>query len=218
MSIGRLNGDGQMDIVVDCVCNPTPVGGEGKGPEYQPCASFDVYYGLGDNQLVKRTVVTDPSVYDFGVPYAVDVNGDGYGDLAVSGSLGCDCRFGLFVWQGNADGSFQQTPQPFISNTNSVGWMAVADFNRDGMMDFAMGGRNEYLINTTPRAACGTYIISPSVTACQPVDNTYSPSPVSVEVNSYDTTNLSAGTHSLVFKLWDAGGDVYTATKTITVN
>lgn len=247
VSIGRLNGDGQMDIIVDYTCNPTPSGGEGNGPEYQPCAGFDVYYGQGNNQLVKRTVVTDPGIYALGGPFAVDVNGDGYGDLVAAGSLSCYCEFGAFVWQGNADGSFQQTPQEFLSNTNSVGPMALADFNRDGMMDFAMDqgsfGNAEFYINSTSRAACGTYTISPSVTACQPVDNTWSPSPVRVEANSYDTTKVTAmqeyvdgtlkysepvtsfnttfaaslGSHLLVTKAWDASGRSFVADRTVTV-
>ena len=105
----------------------------------------------------------------------------------------------MFVWLGNANGSFQQTPKQFIVSTNGgqPGPVAMADFNRDGMMDFAEtypGDSNlptEYYINATARTNCGMYTISPTVTVCQPVDNTYSPSPVRVQAKAYDTAPVT---------------------------
>jgi hypothetical protein len=246
VSIARLNGDGMMDILVSYTCNPTPSGGD-KGPEYDACAGFDVYYGQGGNHLYKRTVVTDEGVYNLGLPLGVDVNGDGYGDIVSAGSLSCYCSFGLFVWQGNADGSFQQAAQGFITNTDSVGAMTAADFARDGMMSFAMNlisdDDSSFFINSTDRGACGTYTISPTVTVCQPVDNTYSPSPVRVDANGYDTTPITAmqeyidgtleyskpvtsfdttfpvndGSHFFVTKGWDTSGRSFVANRTVTV-
>jgi hypothetical protein len=129
VTVSRLNGDGQMDILVSYVCNPTPTGVEaGHQPPYDPCAGFDAYYGQGNNQLYKRTLVTDENIYNLGIPFGVDVNGDGYGDIVSAGSINGNQTIGLFVWLGNADGSFQQTPQYFISNTDSAGPMAAADF------------------------------------------------------------------------------------------
>lgn len=244
VSISRLNGDGQMDILVSYVCNFTPTSGEGKGPGYEPCAGFDVYYGEGGNHLAKRTVVTDSGVFAAN-PRGADVNGDGYGDIVANGGPGCNCLSGVFVWLGNADGSFQQTPQEFITTSGAGGSiLTMADFNRDGMMDFAMGGgQNQYFINATTRAACGTYTISPTVTACRPVDNTYSPSPVRVEANSYDSSKVTTmqeyidgslkysqpvssfnttfaedlGAHSFATKAWDAAGHSFVADRTVTV-
>jgi hypothetical protein len=246
VSVVRLNGDGMMDILVSYTCNPTPSGAD-KGPEYEACAGFDVYYGQGDNHLYKRTVVTDEGVYNLGLPFGVDVNGDGYGDIVSGGSTSCYCAFGLFVWQGNADGSFQQSAQSFITNTDSIGSMAAADFARDSMMSFAMNlisNQNaSYFINSTDRAACGKYTISPTVTVCQPVDNTYSPSPVRVDANAYDTTPMTAmqeyidgtleynkpvtsfdttfpvsdGSHSFVAKGWDTSGRSFVADRAVTV-
>jgi FG-GAP-like repeat len=246
VGMSRVNGDGMMDILVSYTCNPTPSGME-KGPEYQACAGFDVYYGQGDNHLYKRTVVTDPGVYNVGRPFGVDVNGDGYGDIADAGGLGSWASFGLLVWQGNADGSFQQTAQDFITNTSSVGSMTAADFARNGMMSFAISQDTDqnaaFFINSTDRGACGTYTISPTVTVCQPVNNTYSPSPVRVDANGYDTTPMTAmqeyidgtleyskpvsrfdttfpvsdGAHSFVTKGWDTSGLSFVADRTITV-
>jgi hypothetical protein len=79
------------------------------------------------------------------------------------------------VWLGNADGSFQQTAQEVItSNAAQLGPIAMADFNRDGMMDFVeaipgSGGTAQYYINATQRPDCGTYKISSTATVCQPV-------------------------------------------------
>ncbi|MGB9148050.1 MAG: VCBS repeat-containing protein, partial [Acidobacteriaceae bacterium] len=248
----RLNGDNLMDVLVGYTCDPTMNGGGGKGSEYNPCAGFDVYYGQGGNSLYKRTVVTDPDVYGPGTyegleEWGTDVNGDGYGDIVASTGSSCWCQFGLFVWQGNADGSFQQTAQEFISNTDSAGPVAAADFNRDGMMDFVVDQGSdedaEIYLNATNRASCGTYTISPSVTVCQPVDDTYSPSPVTVQATSYDTTQVTAmqeyvdnqleysepvtsfnttfaeslGPHSFVTKGWDSSGRSFIADRTVTV-
>jgi hypothetical protein len=247
VNVSRLNGDGMMDIIVSYTCNPTAGSGPAKGPGYDACAGFDAYYGQGGNQLYKRSLVTDSPVYNLGKPYGVDVNGDGYGDIVSAGSLSCYCSFGLFVWQGNADGSFQQTAQSFITNTDSVGAMAMADFARNGMMSFAMtlGSDDDasYFINATTRPDCGTYRISPSVTVCEPVDNTYSPSPVRVDANAYDTKPMTAmqeyidgtleynkrvtsfdttfpvtdGSHFFVTKGWDTSGRSFVADRTVTV-
>ncbi len=249
----RLNGDGAMDVLVGYTCNPTVTGsGSGKGNGYNACAGFDAYYGQGGNSLYKRTLVTDASVYGPGAyeglgEWGVDVNGDGYGDIVASTGSSCWCQFGLFVWPGNADGSFQQTAQPFVSNTDSAGGIAAADFNRDGMMDFVVDegsdGTAEIYLNSTDRAACGTYTISPSVTVCQPVDDTYAPSPVEVQATSYDTTQVTAmqeyvdnqleysepvtsfdtsfaeslGTHFFQTKGWDGSGRAFVADRTVTV-
>ncbi len=244
VSISRLNGDGQMDILVSYVCNPTPSNSAGNGPAYEPCAGFDAYYGQGDNTLYKSTLVTDPGVYNLGIPFGVDVNGDGYGDIVSAGGLSSYSEFGVFVWLGNANGSFQQTPQYSIYATGGAGALTAADFNRDGMMDFAASLYvPEILLNSTARPGCGTYTISPSVTVCQPVDNTYSPSPVTVEATSYDTTRVTgmqeyidnqleysepvsslnttfaepAGSHFFVTKGWDASGRSFVADRTVTV-
>jgi len=246
VNISRLNGDGMMDILVGYTCNPTPTGVEaGHQPGYNACAGFDVYYGQGNNTLYKSTAIADPGVYSAGI-YAglslmgVDVNGDGYGDIVASTALNGWGEFGVFVWLGNADGSFQQTPEEFIVSTGGVAALIPADFNRDGMMDFAE--ENELFLNSTNRAGCGTYTISPSATVCQPVDDTYSPTPVTVEATSYDTDKVTAmqeyvdgalkysepvtsfdttfpvsdGTHSFVTKGWDARGRSFVADRTVT--
>jgi len=246
VNISRLNGDGMMDILVGYTCNPQQsTSPNGHQPSYNACAGFDAYYGQGNSHLFKRTLVNQPGVYNLGIPFGVDVNGDGYGDIASSGSLSTPYgTFGLFVWPGNADGSFQQTAQEFIDTTSGYGAFTTGDFARNGRMDFVMNGYPaEFFINSTDRPTCGTYTISPTVTVCQPVDNTYSPSPVPVDAHSFDTTTVTAmqeyvdgaleysqpvtsfdatfpvsnGTHLFTTKGWDASGLSFAAGRTITV-
>jgi FG-GAP-like repeat len=248
LTISRLNGDAMADILVSYAC-----------PDNNQCVAVDAFYGQGNNTVYKRTLVSSTGVNPADVRLTgVDVNGDGYGDLVAFGDASPNCPpdgctnfpAGVFVWLGNADGSFQQTPQQFItSNDAQLGMVAMADFNRDGMMDFAQTvpgaayGSTEYYINATARTTCGKYTISPTVTVCQPVDNTYSPSPVRVEANGYDTTPITAmqeyidgslkysepvtsfdqtfslalGTHFLVAKGWDKSGRDFVADRTVTV-
>jgi hypothetical protein len=242
LAISRLNGDGMMDVLV----------GNSKSTGANPNdTTIDVYYGQGNNQLYKRTVVTDAQANLFQLAGA-DMNGDGYGDVFATGWGPCtpnpDVCASLYVWLGNADGSFQQTPQAFmLGNESNAGPFTMADFTRNGMMDAAMETslnlNAEIMVNATSPAACGTYTINPSVTACQPVDNTYAPSPVRVEASSYDTTRVTAmqeyidnkldysqpvtsfdttfpetlGSHLFVTKAWDASGLSFRADRTVTV-
>jgi hypothetical protein len=251
LAVGRLNGDANIDLVVTYTCL------SGGVPNYQ-CLGVDAYYGQGDNKLYQRTLLNSTAINAGNIfdVAAVDVNGDGYGDIAVFGFVNQDCPNGcptvpggLLVWLGNADGSFQQTPQEFITaNAGQLGGVAMADFNRDGMMDFVEAApgadqTSEVYINSTARPDCGTYTISPTVTVCQPVDNTYSPNPVRIQANTYDsstvttmqeyidnalkysepekrfdtTFSVAPGTHFFVTKAWDTSGRSFVADRTVTV-
>jgi hypothetical protein len=251
ITVSRLNGDAQRDILVSYTCATSSQSGY--------CFGVDAYYGEGNDKVSKRTIVTDTTGVnpgDVAQLYGVDVNGDGYGDVVVVGGLQCQesgtCNpgtSGLFVWLGNANGSFQQTPQEILTSDGQWnGEVAMADFNRDGMMDFAQavpgtGGQTEVYINSTKRTACGRYTISPTVTVCEPVDNTYAPSPVRIDATSYDTTKVTdmqeyidnsleysepvssfdetfpvdTGSHFFVTKAWDTGGRSFVADRTVTV-
>jgi hypothetical protein len=248
IAISRLNGDGQMDIVVSYAC----------GSDNIECMGIDAYYGQGNNTVDKRTLVNSATGASPANTYGlagVDVNGDGYGDIVVLAfnsetcPNGCPTNpAGMSVWLGNSDGSFQQTPVEFVTSSDAqIGSFAMADFNRDGMMDFVQGlpgagGQTQVYINSTTRTDCGTYTISPSVTVCEPVDNTYSPSPVRVDAHSDDTSPVTAmqeyidgtleyskpvssfdttfpvsdGAHFFVTKAWDTSGRSFVADRTVT--
>ena len=248
LAIGRLNGSAQMDLLVSSTCDIAAA-----------CNTIDGYYGQGNNTVYKRpslitTSGNDAPAYQ-GPLFGVDVNGDGYGDIVALVTL-CNTQTnpycnnvpeGLAVWTGNANGSFNQTARYFFTSTTDTGPVAMADFNRDGRMDFAglaLNGINylELYLNASERT-CGTYTISPSVTVCEPVDDTYSPSPVTVHATSYDTTKVTSmqeyvdnsleysepvtsfdetfpvsdGAHSFVTKAWDASGRDFVADRTVTV-
>lgn len=235
LNVSRLNNDGRDDAIVTYTCKPA------QGQPENACAGFDVYYGQGNDTTTKQTAVTDSGVYAVQSPWGVDVNGDGIGDL-VGLALLPNSEFGLFVWLGNADGSFQQTPKEFpVTTDGATGTLVAGDFNRDGMIDLL--GSGEFFLNATEKAPCGTYSISPSVTVCQPVDNTYVNSPVRVEANSYDTTKVTAmqeyvngslaysqpvtrfnttfseapGAYQFVTKAWDTSGRSFIGERNITV-
>jgi len=246
LTVGDLNQDGIDDIVVSYTCNPTQTGAP-EGPEYEPCAGFDAFFGQGEETTYAETLINDPGVAAATTPVAVDVNGDGIGDIVGASSPSGQGGGGLYVWLGNANGSFSQTPEVWTATSGGQGGLAFGDWNRDGMMDFAMAlpgdAETEFFINGGDRAACGTYQISPSVTVCQPVNFTYTPSPVTVQANSYDTTRVTAmqeyidnqleysedvssfettfaeplGTHSFITKGWDAGGRSFRSDRTVTV-
>ena len=239
LNIADLNQDGNADIMVTYHCggaaNPAS-----RNP-YLPCAGVDVFYGQGNQKTFYRPAVTDPNLFP-AEPLAVDVNGDGIGDLILS-SIDSGSQLGLFVYLGHPDGSFDQTPQRYISSTDGGrGQIAAGDFNRDGMMDFADGSGERYL-NATHRAPCATSQISPTVTVCQPVDGSYTNSPLRIQANAFDTTPVTAlqeyidfnliynqpvtsfnitqaeaiGPHFLVTKAFDAKGISFRSNRHITV-
>jgi hypothetical protein len=248
ISVGDVNQDGRADIIVTYNCGSSGSGSTGgKGSGSSACAGIDVYYGLGNDYTRMQTAVNDPGVDMPSSPIAVDVNGDGLADLAVATSDTGGTQSGLFVWLQREDGTFDPTPQRFIATSNGAGSMAAGDWNRDGMMGFAMAlpgdGQNEIFINGANRAPCGTSTVSPAVTVCQPVDDTYSTSPVRVQADAYDTDTITGlqeyvdgklvyskdetsfditlpepvGPHLFVTKGWDDTGASFVSDRNITV-
>ena len=242
LNVGDLNQDGRADILVTYNCG-APSSYPSKNP-YAPCIGADVFYGQPKQTTTRTTAITDNGINP-SQPWAIDVNGDGIADIVIGtddGSLG-----GIYVWLGHPDGSFDQTPQRFISTSGGGGALVPGDFNRDGMMDFAQtvpsDAETEFYLNGGNRAPCATSLVSPTVTVCQPVDNTYTPSPVQLQANAYDQTPVTAlqeyvdnrmvssehassfnltlpeglGPHDLVTKAWDAKGNSFRSDRTVTV-
>lgn len=246
LNVEDLNQDGMDDVIVAYGC-------ESNGSEN--CQGIDVWYGQGDQKTFYRHAVT---VYNVTLSqvWGVDVNGDGIGDLvAASASYGQNQET-VYVFTGNPEGSFNQTPLSYATATLPTGYpsgeytssaMVPGDFNRDGMIDFALTlppvSQTEILINGGTHAPCATSQISPAVTVCQPVNGTYLPSPVTVEADAHDTNTVTAmqeyidgnldysedvtsfthsftlgpGPHLLVTKAWDATGLSFRSDRNITV-
>ena len=242
LNVGDVNQDGISDVMVSYNCSAS------VQSQFAPaCAGWDVFYGQANKQVRYGHAVTQAGVVAIRQPWGVDVNGDGVADLVgETTSAGGDLT-GLVVWLGHADGTFEQTGQSFVASSGSGGGLVAGDWNRDGRMDFAQTlpgqAQTEIYLNASARAACATSAVSQSVTVCAPVDGTYSPSPVTVQANAFDTTTVTAiqeyvdhalvtsksgsslnlsltealGPHYLVTKAWDAKGMSFRSDRRITV-
>ncbi|HEX4066706.1 MAG TPA: VCBS repeat-containing protein [Acidobacteriaceae bacterium] len=187
MNVGRVAQDGRDDIILSYQCPPNTAG----------CSNYaiDVIYGQGAHKTVTTTVVNN-WIGISALPWAVDVNNDGIADLVSPGAAGQ--HDGLYVWLGNADGSFSQTPVVYAASTNGVGAAYPGDFDRTGKMDFVvlMPGdeQSELYLNSGALAPCATRTVSPSVTVCWPADNTYlsSGAYTMLSARAYDTHTVTA--------------------------
>jgi hypothetical protein len=136
-SAGDVNGDGYADLLVAAPAWTPPV-----GPSSSPQGNAYVYYGGPD------TLASDPSPSLTGalttgstggcVASAGDVNGDGYGDIALTVDGGDE----IGIYLGSASGiatapSFTIGPGP---DDSGFGWaLASADVNGDGLTDLIVG-------------------------------------------------------------------------------
>ncbi len=194
LGVGDLNQDGMDDILFSYDCNPQPES-EGKGP-YSTCQGVQAFYGQGNQKLFQRQLIVSNGVGASGSILAADVNGDGIADI-VTAQVASGAQAGIFVFLGHPDGSYNQASSNFTATSDSLGPIVAADFNRDGMIDFAGdlpgSGQNEIFINATLRNACATSQINPTVTACAPINNTYLPAPnINVQANAYDQNQVTA--------------------------
>ena len=114
LGVGDLNQDSAPDILVGystCVPQQNP-------RSTTTCAGIDAFYGgQGPQKTYYRNLVNNPN---FQQPYsnifAVDINGDGIGDIATLDGSGAQSA--LYVWLGHPDGSFDQNPWQFTATTD----------------------------------------------------------------------------------------------------
>jgi hypothetical protein len=118
IATGEFNGDGHLDVAVDC---PGVV---------------NIFLGNGDGTLQQ------PSEYPhigYGAMVAEDFNGDRKTDLTIQTG-----GFTVSLLLGNGDGTFQPE-QVYVGGDATNGWegrgSAMGDFNRDGKPDLATSGR-----------------------------------------------------------------------------
>jgi len=95
-----------------------------------------VLLGNGDGTF---TVGTNLDLHAWGSPVQLaDVNGDGKLDLLMSGNNSQNVA-SLNILLGNGDGTFQ-APISFAIPPANFATFGVADFNGDGLLDFAVSG------------------------------------------------------------------------------
>ena len=114
-AVADLNGDGKLDIIT---------------------GGFTVLMGKGDGTFT----VGASSLVNFSANAAVqiaDVNGDGKVDIVTQGNS--QNVQSLAILLGNGDGTFQ-SPVLFPTSTSDFDTFGVADFNNDGLLDFAISG------------------------------------------------------------------------------
>ncbi len=111
---GDFNGDGIPDLAIS------------------NNAEIEIYLGTGKAAAPFKEGATY-TVAGADCPVAGDLNGDGIVDLLVpSGSL--NGAGSAIAFLGNGDGTFTQGPS---SPVQSIGYFALADFNGDGILDYA---------------------------------------------------------------------------------
>jgi hypothetical protein len=174
--VGDFNGDGKLDVALPCLGHlipgpgaiavllgngdgtlqgeidyPTPWGGtqgaiadvNGDGKLDVISTGFSVMLGNGDGTFTQGYSAELQSTN--GNVVVGDLNGDARLDIA---SIGFDFATGnttLNVVLGNGDGTFH-APIPFALLHGSSAGLLSADFNNDGMMDFAFGGVGKTMV------------------------------------------------------------------------
>jgi uncharacterized protein (TIGR03437 family) len=144
--LGRGDGSFQPPIVLDSdqVVAVGDFNADGKPDLFsytQDGTGFNVRLGNGDGTFQAPVGFTKFPAGDFRFAVIADFNGDGKADVAQT-SARPDPN--LYVWLGNGDGTFQSVTVSVIETVagSSVRPLVAADFNRDGKMDLAVGGRN----------------------------------------------------------------------------
>jgi FG-GAP-like repeat len=151
VAAGDFNSDGRRDLVVTL-----------NSPQF----SLALLTGTGTGSFNAPTFFPNTSGFDSPAIAATDLNSDGRLDLVVMHSIACftaPCRAArsITVLLGNGNGTFQ-TPREIDVGTGPNS-MAVADLNRDGIKDVAIGGGNTEL-SILLGVGNGTFVRQPVVT------------------------------------------------------
>jgi hypothetical protein len=133
IAAGDFNGDGKRDLVV--TINNQQIG-------------LAVLLGNGDGTFGAPRHFPNTSGFDSPSVAAVDLNKDGKLDIIVMHSIACytaPCVAATTLTEmlGNGDGTFQ--PARELPGGEFMHVMNVGDFNRDGIVDLAIGGENTRL-------------------------------------------------------------------------
>jgi hypothetical protein len=129
IAVGDLNGDGKLDLAVARYPGAVQILlGTGDG-SFSVGSAFDLY---------------QQSAPSFGQIALADFNGDGKLDIAVTSPGAFNGSPGVVsILLGNGDGTFRKAVpyavEPTPGPTDVLGGLVIADFNGDGIPDFAVG-------------------------------------------------------------------------------
>jgi hypothetical protein len=139
LTAGDINGDGKTDLIV-----------ADQGNIYSPQVNGALHVYLGNaNGSFTSAVAPTTSASNYSVAALGDLNADGKLDLIVAGTVaGASAGSGplnVFTLLGNGDGTFQAAVASVPAGQDeSVTAIALADFNKDGHLDVAIGNATDY--------------------------------------------------------------------------
>jgi hypothetical protein len=120
-----LNGQGNLDLIV----------------ANQNDNTIYIYQGNGDGTFKAPTVLQLPGGFAPSNIAAVDFNGDGHLDLAITDEGSAS----VSVFLGRGDGTFG--PRTDYATGNAPVWVSTGDFNGDGALDLAVANKNDNTVS-----------------------------------------------------------------------
>jgi hypothetical protein len=145
---GDFNGDGNVDLVV---------------PDLEFSLVFLKGYGDGTFHSALDYFAPIPGQNAYGVTVATgDFNGDGNPDFVLGNC--CAPQAGITVFLSRADGSLQPGVNYVSGSDNqSLQYVTVADFNKDGKLDIAAADSNNSAVQIFSGVGDGTFTVGASL-------------------------------------------------------
>jgi hypothetical protein len=144
LAAADINGDGTTDLIVADQGH-----GDYVGASDQVNGAVHVYLGNANGTFTAAAAPTT-SATNYSVVALGDLDGNGKLDLILAGNVaGTSAGSGIpnvYTLLGNGDGTFQAPVTLALSGPDGIGAtsIALADFNKDGHLDVAIGNVNDF--------------------------------------------------------------------------